>query len=172
MRTWIFKRFQARGCSSSPSPSPGVMLRACRRAQNHGVLPLAGNNALHDVLVWVLPLPTTRLPSRRLDGPVWLTSFLSRKCVKVTTQNMPINSPSQNSLFPFRASLTSFCRYCRISFCFAYSNCRRSSCERFLTLTSTFLLLSWFAMNCPDRFTERFCWDALLVSSMLRKNGS
>ena len=52
---------------------------------------------------------------------------------------MPINSSSRITSFPFRASITSFCRYCRISFCFACSNCRNSSCERFFTLTSAFL---------------------------------
>ena len=31
MRAWIFKRSQAKGCSSSPSPSSGEMPRACRR---------------------------------------------------------------------------------------------------------------------------------------------
>ena len=31
MRAWIFMRFRARGCSSSPSPSSGVVPRACRR---------------------------------------------------------------------------------------------------------------------------------------------
>ena len=46
-----------------------------------------------------------------------------------------------------RGSITSFCRHCRVSFCFACSNCRGSSWERFFTLTSTFLFLGWPATN-------------------------
>ena len=60
-----------------------------------------------------------------------------RECSTVTTQLMPINSSSQISSFLFTASITSFCRFCRISLCFACSNCRSSSWEKFFTLTST-----------------------------------
>ena len=63
----------------------------------------------------------------------------------------------------------SFCRQFRISFCFACSNCRRSSCERFLTLTSTFVFSIGSPRTCPGRFTKSLCCDALLVTSMLRK---
>ena len=42
---------------------------------------------------------------------------------------MSINSSSWISSCPFSASITKFCKNCRISFCFACSNRRSSSCE-------------------------------------------
>ena len=43
-------------------------------ARNRDVLPLAGNNAFHIVLLLALLLPATHLPGHLLDSPISQTS--------------------------------------------------------------------------------------------------
>ena len=127
------------------------------------VLPLARNNALHDVLVLAFFQVTClaiqpHLP--RLD-PFVKKMFHGHDPAFV--QQLIITD-----VLVAGASITSFCRYCRISFGFAQS----SSWERFFTLTSTFLFLSWLATTLSGsiHFLKRLCCDALLVTSTPKRS--
>ena len=117
---------------------------------NHGVLSLAGNIVLHDVLVWVL----------RFQQLVFqVACLMARKILLALTffseSNVARSRPSACSSTHHHALPSR--RFVDIVVLVSlFSNCPASLCEKFVTLTSsTFVCVRWLAKNYgPCRSTK------------------